>query len=443
MNSIQIAGSQHSTWMVWLLGLVMVWSPIPLGSNRIWAWSLLELIIFSLMFLHLVLCFIKKQTIIQNRFTFYVISAPVLLAGFLMLQSVCVFQFVCSADVYQTQQLFLKTLGFIFFIILICQYIYNQKTLRLFLGFVVVAGCIQTTYGSAINLLGIQESIVFGFNEGDRARGSFVYQNHFANYLGLVLCLAIGLMLSELKTEKQLLSGKALLRDLLEMLLSKKFILRLGIIIMIIGLILSRSRMGNSAFFVAFFMVSIFAIFYYRKPPITLKWIVLSIFIIDIIVVGMLFGLEKVKDRIVETSFASETRDEVVRDSLPIIQENFWTGTGGGSFYGVFPSYQPEEYSLFYDHAHNDYVQFAVEFGVPITIMLGLYCLYALFLNFQTMRQRKTKLYQGVAFGCAMGIIYMLIHITVDFNLQAPANALLFLTIISLSFIVRYIPSKN
>ncbi|MDN3684757.1 O-antigen ligase family protein [Vibrio sinaloensis] len=28
----------------------------------------------------------------------------------------------------------------------------------------------------------------------------------------------------------------------------------------------------------------------------------------------------------------------------------------------------------FYDHAHNEYFQFAVEVGIPATLMLGIMC---------------------------------------------------------------------
>jgi hypothetical protein len=42
-----------------------------------------------------------------------------------------------------------------------------------------------------------------------------------------------------------------------------------------------------------------------------------------------------------------------------------------------------------------------------------------------------------------MAIVHMLLHISVDFNLQSPSNALLFLTILTLCWLVRYLPSDN
>ena len=204
---------------------------------------------------------------------------------------------------------------------------------------------------------------------------------------------------------------------------------------MIVALILTQSRMGNSAFFIALAAVSTFAFFFYNRKPKNLRILIISFFIVDFILVGTIFGVEKVKERLLETSLASETRDEVVRDSIPMILDYPVFGMGGGSFYSSFPQYQAQPYSGFYDHAHNDYIQFSVELGLPITIMLGSMVLYCLFIALKTLVKRKTPLYQGVSFGCAVAIIHMLLHSTVDFSLQSPAIALLFISILSLALI--------
>jgi O-antigen ligase len=198
-------------------------------------------------------------------------------------------------------------------------------------------------------------------------------------------------LLSKLKTTKKEFDLRTMLIDLLSTLFSRKLILRLVIVIMVIGLILSRSRMGNAGFFTALGVVSVLAMFIYRRPPRLFKPLVVSIFILELLIVGSIFGVDKVKQRLKYTSFSAETRNKVVIDSLPIIQDNLFTGTGGGSFYSVFPQYQPQFYSGFYDHAHNEYVQFAVEYGVVLTAIIGLWVLYAFWLACRTMYLRNNK----------------------------------------------------
>ena len=72
--------------------------------------------------------------------------------------------------------------------------------------------------------------------------------------------------------------------------------------------------------------------------------------------------------------------------------------------------------------------------------MLGAVVLIALFISFKTMLKRKTPLYQSMSFGCAVAIIYMLLHASVDYSLQAGANSFTFITVLCLVFISANLP---
>ncbi|MBN7828050.1 O-antigen polymerase, partial [Bowmanella dokdonensis] len=98
------------------------------------------------------------------------------------------------------------------------------------LACILISGGFQAIYGSLLHLSGLDLSPVFGIPEGEKARGSFVYQNHYANYLALTLSIAIGWMLSELSTSKQKVALAKWLRSFAELILSRKLLLRLAII---------------------------------------------------------------------------------------------------------------------------------------------------------------------------------------------------------------------
>lgn len=426
-----------------LLSFIIIWAPIPLGSNRIWAWSILHSLIAVAVLLHCVVAFQQRQPLWRERWIGRFLAVPAFTALYMWLQWLDVIPGLSTADAYHTAMLAQRTFYLLLFLWLLCQYTDSVARMKAVLIAIVTAGCIQACYGSMINLAGLEQSPLFGVIEADKARGSFVYQNHYANYLALCLSMAIGWMISELNVDKVSGSRKAKLREAVSTLLSAKMLLRLAVIIMIIGLILSRSRMGNSAFFVGLGITALLAIFCYKKPPRLLKPLVLSIFVLDLLIVGAMFGVEKVKQRLAETSFAGETRDEVVLHSLPLLQQHWLTGSGAGSFYTVFPAQQQGVYTGFYDHAHNEYLQFSIELGIPLTLLLGAWQLYALWLCIQTMRTRNTRLYKGVAFGAMMANLHMLLHNTVDFNLQAPANALLFVSILALSHLAYHSPQPQ
>lgn len=415
-----------------LLCVILIWAPIPVGSNRPWAWSLLELMIGVVFLLHLANSWRSHGPALWQRWFNTLLLPIIVLQLYLWLQMTGYLPFIQSVDPKQTEIMLIKGLFFLMWLQLVCTYTNTAFRLRMLVLMVVLSGFIQAFYGSVLNLAEVTNSPLFSVNEGGRARGSFVYQNHFANYLAICLSMALGLLISELSSQPPQWQLRVLLRDFVTSLLSSKLMLRLAIIVMVIGLVLSRSRMGNAAFFSSLALVSLLALFIYKRPPALLKPLVISILLLDMVIIGSMFGLEKLQQRLVETSFASEARDEVVIDSLPILQQYGWQGTGGSTFYTVFPGYQPQLYSGFYDHAHNDYLQFAIEVGIPMTLLLGAMLLWSLWQNVQVMRQSDHKLHRGLAFGCAMATVHMLIHCTVDFNLQAPATAMLYLTTLAI-----------
>ena len=57
------------------------------------------------------------------------------------------------------------------------------------------------------------------------------------------------------------------------------------------------------------------------------------------------------------------------------------------------------------------------------------------------MRKRDSRTMKGISLGCIMSIIGMLIHISVDFNLQPMANAMTFILILFLANATAVLPA--
>ena len=51
---------------------------------------------------------------------------------------------------------------------------------------------------------------------------------------------------------------------------------------------------------------------------------------------------------------------------------------------------------------------------------------------------RRDRLLQGMGFAVTMAIVALLIHSAVDFNLQIPANAAMFVVLLALAWVCRY-----
>ena len=116
--------------------------------------------------------------------------------------------------------------------------------------------------------------------------------------------------------------------------------------------------------------------------------------------------------------------------------QNFWlTGTGGGSFYSVFPNFRDNKSYYFYDFTHNDYLQLWVEYGLIGSSLFGLIVLLSFIKAINAQRNRHTAILKGMGFASMMAIISLMIHATTEFNFHIPANALLFTLICAMACI--------
>ncbi|MBT8060148.1 MAG: O-antigen ligase family protein, partial [Gammaproteobacteria bacterium] len=191
-------------------------------------------------------------------------------------------------------------------------------------------------------------------------------------------------------------------------------------------------------------LVGLFAWWRLRLPSRPLMVLVISVLVIDVFVIGTWFGVEQVIDRLQKTVQVEQdewvvqdkNRIDTDRESLQIIRQKPIAGWGGGSFYTVYPAWRGDD-QMFMDHAHNDYLEFTVEYGLVGLALLGAFVLLCFLHAAQGLRDRDTPRTFGISFASAMAIVAMMIHASVDFNLQIPANAAWFIVLCVLPFTVR------
>lgn len=108
----------------------------------------------------------------------------------------------------------------------------------------------------------------------------------------------------------------------------------------------------------------------------------------------------------------------------------FWpAGSGMGSFAAVFPRFQPAvAEGGMVDHAHSDYVQLLMEGGLPAALLmalaLALLVARALALA-RRLGQGRTSADEQLMLAAGLGLLALLLHAWVDFNLRIPALAML------------------
>ena len=106
---------------------------------------------------------------------------------------------------------------------------------------------------------------------------------------------------------------------------------------MVIAVVMSASRSGNTALFSSILITAVTMLIIARKLNRSTIILLVSLVVIDVALIGTYFGVERVANRIQQTTLATEQRDEVSIYTIEIIKDNLLWGTGAGTFEHVFP----------------------------------------------------------------------------------------------------------
>lgn len=328
----------------------------------------------------------------------------------------------------------LKSLAYVLIFGLALLLVDSMKRLKTLAYIIVLSGLAQAVYGS----------LSLAIDGGGVANGSFINRNHFAAYLVLGLSIGIGLLVASMGEGTRVIAWRQRLRHIGALLLSSKAPLRIFLAIMVIALVLTHSRMGNTSFFASMLIAGTLALVQFRSMPRPVIVLIASLIVIDIFIIGSWVGLDQVRDRLVETTLQQETRDEVGRHSLRLWQDYPLFGSGAGSYQGVFPRYrQADDGKGIYEHAHNDYLEFLSEYGIIGIVFPAGVVIVALLNAVNAQRKRRNQFARGIGFAATMAITAMLIHATVEFNLQIPAYAATFMVLLATAWLARYLKSAN
>lgn len=239
----------------------------------------------------------------------------------------------------------------------------------------------------------------------------------------IALSMGIGLMVAQLGDPAR--NWRQVLKNFLDTIVSGKAGLRLLLIVLVIALIMTRSRMGNMGFFISLTGTAVLWAIISRRMTRGFVIFLASIVVIDLLLIGTIFGVEQVAERIGDTMAPDATPDGRVffNEVLwPMMQEFWLFGTGGGSFWTVFPGFRSEEIFVGLRQAHNDYAQVVIELGIIGVICLGGFWLHCVRGSLQLLKSRD-KWNRGMAFGGIMLASYLALHATVEFNLYIPGVA--------------------
>ena len=431
--------------------LVLAWIPLPLGSNRLWAIGVLAVAVC------VVACVAALLQSGQGRTAKALAKAPLpisLLLGFVALVAAQLVAGVAPRfegmplatwEASRTRAYLIVASTHLVLFCTVLLVAVEPGRLRLLALAVVACGLVQALIAIVLFSLKAKYQVLwFDIQHGSTAIGTFVNRNHLAAYLYLCASVGIGLLVGAIDRDA---TPARRLRDhaitAMKFVMSRRMLLRLALVVMVVALVLTRSRMGNGAFFASLGVLALVVSVYMPALRKRALLIVLSLAVIDVVVVGQWVGLERVMQRIEGTALQREdqgpeetveARTEPARQAVAMIKERPWFGYGGGTFYTVFPPYKLPGTPMLVDHAHNDYAEIAADTGLVGLGLLAGVVLATLWRIRRMLSPRQSALTRGIGYGALMAISCVLLHSWVDFNLQIPANALTFTVILAMAW---------
>ena len=288
----------------------------------------------------------------------------------------------------------------------------------------------------AIFLVGVFESLygIFEFFSGHRhilnldlssqissVTGTFINRNYFAGYLLMVIPLSVGFLFSREANQLRRFRGW---RHRLSSLDGKTLLLVFGVILMILGLLLSASRMGIVSLLVSFSVISLL----FKSPHGRQRVSRVPVMIFGLALLWAAWiGLDAVISRFFTVSEGLESRWAFWVNTFGILRDFPLLGSGLGSFTEVFSMYRSFHVVGLATHAENDFLQLASEVGLlgaGLLLVLFLFLFYKAASGIRSLSHGEPARYIGI--GCLVGILALMFHSIVERNIQVPANAFLY-----------------
>jgi O-antigen ligase len=279
---------------------------------------------------------------------------------------------------------------------------------------------IVTVYGAAMAAFAVLQGIapngklywIFASDQGGAIYGPYVNHNHYAGLMEMLTPFPLVLAASRFTEGNRRLAVMAVAA------------------LMAGSLFLSGSRGGMLAFVAQ--MVVLTVLLLRSRGDNWKQPLLLGTFLIVVIGFLVWLGGNELTRRLV--SIHTETRSEISggvrvtidRDCFRMLMRKPVLGWGLGTFPVVYPQFRSFYSTFFVNQAHNDYLQTLVETGLA-GFGIAIWFLVVVFRRAASKLKDWTETSTGTLTAAALlGCTGILVHSFLDFNLQIPANGLMF-----------------
>jgi len=457
-RSLQIPMTAES-WATGALAVLLVWLPLPLASNRPWAWFLMG---FAAMTVFAAAVASTRQSgksgesLAAYRAVFVAFSLwlaytlvqalplPIGLVSFVSPASGELQAFAAgeggsgwarlTVDVGATLAELIKNASYIALLASTVLLATTRARLRFLMGTIVAAGAVQAGLGlgshfAGVNLLAFDPTTAGEFSES--VRGTFVNRNHFAQFLLMCSAAGLGLVVSRSAGRSGAQGWRQRLVAAMDGVLDTGLQRAILIVLMIAAVLFSGSRGAALSFAAAFAAVVVLAALLHgrRAPEVRFApWLGVAA-----LLAVVWLGAGSLAERLLTSDFGTDERLVQWEMSLPLIRDYPLTGVGAGNYVNAFPLYRDGTLRpLTYDRAHSDYLELLIDQGIVGVLLLGGALLMAYRRIIAAYRRRHDPLARGILFAALLGTLSPLLHASVEFVFHIPAISGYFFVLLGL-----------
>ncbi len=455
----------------------IVWLPIPLGSSISWGWSTLALGMWCLTALAYALC--------PQRSAMQLIKAWPALMCWLLLVLWQVIQLIplppelvnhslgarlipanaspsswrsLTVNMAQSELMLVQTLTYFALFMLILMLVNSVKRMILTAIIIGVTGVFQVFYASFLLASEAPFSPIFDLPVANKATGTYLHSEQYAYCLFVAICAMLGVLLVTLQSRKSK-TARARFRRLIMYIFSRKGAVRITILILFVGLLLSQNIVTILTCSTGLVLIGLLAYKRFYAHSRRYGWFFGCLLTINAIVMSI-GGNWALTDPEFHRHFSAEARWEknkpVNEHQLNLSQatlSNFRPqpilpllsifGSGAGTVADTTHTSLKHWEGYLVAEQKNDLYQRVVEFGVLGTIVYLALIFVSLRAAINALFRHKRASSNGIGFACTAVISGTMIISAFSHAMQAPANSAIFTVVMALAFTTQSHPGKK
>lgn len=256
------------------------------------------------------------------------------------------------------------------------------------------------------------------------ASGLFANQNHQATLL--LVCMPMAAALASLQATD---------RDEGDANTGRRFVLLAAILLLAAGVWATGSRAGLALLLPV--IILCFPVWRGRRDPDHAGWTSLLVVLSTVMIgaVALLNSSRLPVPALADMTLSQDGREEIWQQSLDILRDNWMTGTGSGTFSSVYALYEdPNSVTgVYVNHAHNEYLQIAVETGLAGCLLMAVTLLVWGIASIRIWTKSDDGC-RSLRRAASVSVLVILLHSLVDYPARTPALLVLGAALVFIQF---------